>query len=309
MSSPLFSIIIPTYNAGKTLQHALDSIIQQTFTNWEVIIMDGLSSDDTVAIAERNSAQDGRIRVVSEKDKGIYDAMNKGITMAKAGWLYFLGSDDSLYNKNVLQKVSEALHDISCDLLYGNVYSTRLKGIYGGYFDRETILFNNPSHQAIFYNKNIHERTGYYNLAYSTFADWDLNIRCFLDDSIKKQYVHITVAFFAEGGASTTNPDLFFIRNRLFPQNVTILNKLGVKKLHNIKLYDKWWRLIRSLQLTKGAEEMAKYAGEQEIPVIIKHMVSLQKRIPYKVLRMGLISKMLMTINYCTGFIQRKFSQ
>lgn len=309
MSSPLFSIIIPTYNAGKTLQHALESIMQQTFTNWEVIVVDGLSKDDTVSIAHNKRAQDGRIQVVSEKDRGIYDAMNKGISMAKANWLYFMGGDDSLYNKNVLQKVSETLQAAPCDLLYGEVYSTRLKGNYGGMYDKEKILFSNPCHQAIFYNKHIYERIGNYNIAYTSFADWDFNIRCFFDDTIKKQYTPVTVACFAEGGASTTRPDLLFLRYSLFPQNITLLNIQGVKKLYNIRLYDTWWRLIRSMQLEKDNEDIAQYAPGQVIPPVIKQMAAWQKRIPYGVLRVGVMSKMLAAMSYCSSLIRRRFSR
>ena len=115
---PRLSIIIPTFNSAKTLSRCLDSVISQSFTDWEVLMMDGVSNDDTIKIA--SSYQDSRIRIYSEPDKGIYDAMNKGIDKAQGEWLYFLGSDDWLYN-------SESFDDLfnndvdSYDVIYGDV--------------------------------------------------------------------------------------------------------------------------------------------------------------------------------------------
>ena len=86
------SIIIPTFNSANTLRRALDSIIGQTLNDLEVLIMDGVSTDQTLDIAK--TYNDNRIRIFSEPDNGVYDAMNKGIDKASGEWLYFLGSDD-----------------------------------------------------------------------------------------------------------------------------------------------------------------------------------------------------------------------
>ena len=120
---PRLSIIIPTFNSAKTLSRCLDSVISQSFTDWEVLMMDGVSNDDTIKIA--SSYQDSRIQIYSEPDKGIYDAMNKGIDKAQGEWLYFLGSDDWLFNCN-------SLKDIFCnninqyDVVYVAVYAPHL---------------------------------------------------------------------------------------------------------------------------------------------------------------------------------------
>ncbi len=104
MDIPLVSIIIPTYNSAKTLSKCLDSLVNQTFQNFEVIILDGKSSDDTVSISLRYTDIFKNIRLISERDKGIYHAMNKGIEMAKGEWLYFLGSDDYILENSTLEK-------------------------------------------------------------------------------------------------------------------------------------------------------------------------------------------------------------
>ena len=117
---PRLSIIIPTFNSAKTLSRCLDSVISQSFTDWEVLMMDGVSNDDTIKIA--SSCQDSRIRIYSEPDKGIYDAMNKGIDKSRGEWLYFLGSDDYLFNSHSLEDVFK--NDIEkYDVVYGDVYA------------------------------------------------------------------------------------------------------------------------------------------------------------------------------------------
>src|ERR1700744_2888998 len=136
---PACSIVIPTYNAETTLSRALDSLLGQTFQDFEVLIIDGLSTDKTTAIIGDYAARDKRIRFISEKDNGIYDAMNKGIDLAKGDWIYFLGSDDQLYKKDVLASVFTGEVNLSSDVLYGDVYSPVFKGIYDGEFDAEKI--------------------------------------------------------------------------------------------------------------------------------------------------------------------------
>ena len=120
MATPLFSIIIPTFNAGKTLSFCLDSVLIQSFQDFEILIIDAVSSDNTMSIVEEYAAANTAITWISEKDKGIYDAMNKSISLAKGEWLYFLGSDDKLYDAEVLKKIMNSLnenHSLDVDIL------------------------------------------------------------------------------------------------------------------------------------------------------------------------------------------------
>src|SRR5882757_6796610 len=213
IASPFLSIIIPTLNSEKTLQMALDSLLQQSFTNFEIWIIDSVSGDGTLSIVKENAEKDARIRLVSERDKGIYDAMNKGIRLARGEWIFFLGSDDRLYDKGVIASVFAALaghgemapdQDAATpDLLYGNVISTSYKGLYDGEFTFEKLLSRNISHQAIFYKKSLFDRIGNYNLRYRAHADWDLNIRCFADKGIRTKYLDQVIAEFGAGGISS----------------------------------------------------------------------------------------------------------
>ena len=142
MEVPFFSIIIPTYNSAQTLKVCLDSVLGQTYDNFEILIIDGNSKDKTLEIIENYSALNiSRFKWVSEKDKGIYDAMNKGIKLAKAEWLYFLGSDDKIFDIELLKQiVSNITNKNKVDVFYGNVTSPRFNGIYDGEFTNEKIF-------------------------------------------------------------------------------------------------------------------------------------------------------------------------
>lgn len=212
VNTPFFSIIIPTFNAAKTLSTCLDSILNQACTNFEILLIDGCSTDDTLFIIKKYVAlANANIKWISEIDKGIYDAMNKGIKLAKGEWLYFLGSDDQLYSIDVLYKIYDCLNENKkLDVIYGDVYSTRFNGIYDGEFNIEKIFTKNICHQAIFYKKNIFKKMGNYNIKYKVFADWDFNLRWFQSKKINREYINIICAEYADGGySSVNNKDLF----------------------------------------------------------------------------------------------------
>lgn len=192
---PTFTIIIPTYNSANTLEAALKSVLEQSFTNFEILIMDGSSTDNTLKIAQ--SFSDERIRIYSEPDEGVYDAMNKGIDRAEGDWLYFLGSDDTLYDENVLFNVSIQMDE--CNFLYGNAYFVYSKAIWDGEFTREKLLFErNICHQSIFYKRTLFDHLGFFNLDFKIYADWDFNMRCFSYPKLKPKFVNLIIAEFDE---------------------------------------------------------------------------------------------------------------
>lgn len=206
------SIIIPTFNSAKTLAVCLDSILKQSFTDFEVLIMDGLSTDNTLEIVK--SYDDVRLIISSEKDNGIYDAMNKGITKAKGTWLYFMGSDDSLYESNTIEQFLniEGLEKI--EIVYGNVYSKRFNGSYDGLFTYSKLINKNICHQSLFFRKSIFAKIGKFNLKYKSHADWDHNIRWFFSSNVPKIYTDQIIANYADGGYSSMNNDEVFKRDK-----------------------------------------------------------------------------------------------
>jgi glycosyltransferase involved in cell wall biosynthesis len=203
---PFISIIIPTFNAESTILKALESILLQTFKDFEILIIDGLSKDKTIEIVE--NLKDNRIKIYCDKDKGIYDAMNKGIQYAQGKWLYFIGSDDYLYNNEVLQTVESKLNSIKNNVLYGNVLIKGNTGwatdgqIHNGKYTFQKLLKSNICHQSIFYRtKFIQEHQILYDLKYPISADWDFNIACRLQT--KFTFVNELIAVFNAGGMST----------------------------------------------------------------------------------------------------------
>ena len=229
--NPILTIIIPTYNSAATLDNALKSITYQTFQDIEVLIIDGLSKDDTIKIAKRYQTNFPQIKIISEEDKGIYDAMNKGIVKAKGEWIYFMGSDDSFYEANVIEQVFKNKEFRDLDVIYGNVYSSAFNGIYDGEFTYSKLAQRNICHQAIFFKMSVFEKIGTFNIKYKVLADWDHNIRWFFSSNISKLYVNQTIANFGVGGYSSINSDFVFEKDKSYK----LLIK-GLRKLENSEL-------------------------------------------------------------------------
>lgn len=245
----LLSIIIPTFNSGKTLEACLESIANQTIMDFEVLIMDGVSSDSTLVISEKYRSKLPTLSVISEPDKGIYDAMNKGISLAQGEWLYFLGSDDCLFESNTLEQVFATKKIDSLKVIYGNVLFKHSKIRYDGKFSFFKLNDKNICHQAIFYRKSVFEKLGNYEIKYKGLADWVLNIRWFTSE-LSYSYIDLTVAIYNEDGYCFNNPDTEFIKDQQriksdnFPYwvnlNLKLRNVRGLARIANYifrKLY------------------------------------------------------------------------
>jgi glycosyltransferase involved in cell wall biosynthesis len=176
--------------------------------------MDGLSTDNTLKIAQ--GYQDSRIKIHPEKDKGIYDAMNKGIATANGNWLYFLGSDDYLYNDAVLRTIQTLIKNKNADVIYGNVVSRAFSGKYNGIYNYVKIYKENIPHQAIFFKKQLFDKTGYFNLKYKILSDYEHNLKWFLNKKTKIVYTSGIIAHYGGTGISTANQDLAFEKDRAY---------------------------------------------------------------------------------------------
>jgi len=214
MSTPFFSIIIPTYNSELILNETLDSILSQQFEDFEILIMDGLSTDGTLSIAQ--SKKDNRIRIYSEKDKNIFDAMNKGLKLSSGEWIYFIGSDDTFFDNEVLGKVNKEILAEEVDIIYGNIMSKRFGGVYDGEFSAEKLYHQNICHQAIFIKKDVFNRTGEFDIKYPYNADWDNNFKWFFNHKVEKKFVDLIVANYADGGKSSLARDVNFDNDKPF---------------------------------------------------------------------------------------------
>lgn len=195
-----FSVIIPTYNSSATIDRCLQSIIKQDFDAYEIIVVDGASTDDTVAVV-RKYQRAVNLKIISEPDEGTYDAMNKGIKLAKGQWLYFLGSDDELYADTILSKIYKTIQKRpESKFIYGDVLtSANTLERYTNYTYLQ-LMDRCICHQSIFYHKSLFQQAQY-DLQFKLCADWDFNLKIF-DDNINPVYVNRIIARFDLGGAS-----------------------------------------------------------------------------------------------------------
>lgn len=238
---PKISVITPTYNAEKMIESCLKSVVDQTYVNKEHIIIDGHSQDKTLEIVKKYSEKYPHIRWVSEKDEGIYDAMNKGIDMAEGEWLYFLGSDDIFFDKYVLQKIFTNNNYPEREVIYGNAKFKISGELYDGKFNSYKLLRKNICHQAIFYKRNIFHKLGKYDTKYRALADWVFNMKWFNDSSISREYLSDVIAVYNEDGYCFNNPDDDFTRD------YRILIKKYFPSLPLYLFYKRNNRLIRYL--------------------------------------------------------------
>lgn len=223
MKAPFFSIVIATFNAEQTLEKTLRCIISQRFKDFELLIIDGRSTDQTMNIVSQFSAGDRRIKVLSEPDAGVYDALNKGVRLADGQWLYFLGADDFLYSDDVLEKLQTTMKDTDASIVYGNVWYEHYGKLYDGKFSISKLLTRNICHQAVFYNSRVFAEIGAYNLLYKTEADYDFNLRCWLS-GVPTQFVPVTIAFYTAGGLSGSSRDSALVNDYPYITSSYLLN-------------------------------------------------------------------------------------
>lgn len=176
MDGPFFTIILPIYNSCGKLNITLENIIAQSFVNWELIICDNLSMDNTEVVV-KEFLPDSRIHYFKEKDQGIYDAMNKGIKKGKGKWFYFTGAGDYFYSNEILKKIYSQCQNESISIIYGGTNFIPGNHEYKFQASFNSLLTKNISHQAIFYHNSIFKKFGLYNTKYPILADWEFNLR------------------------------------------------------------------------------------------------------------------------------------
>jgi len=197
---PLISIITVVYNGEKYLEETIQSVINQTYDNVEYIIIDGGSTDGTLDVIKKY--EDKIDYWISEKDEGIYDAMNKGIDVAAGDWINFMNAGDRFYADDVLKKVFGGTYDIpNVALFYGNkIANDKLERP----LDIKKLEVGEimACHQAMFFNKAILKNDLYYDLRYPIYGDYELVNRIYISKKSIK-YIDVTIAIFAGGGISS----------------------------------------------------------------------------------------------------------
>lgn len=215
--TPLISVVVPTWNSAAVVERALQSLADQTFRGFEVIVSDGASTDETVAIAERFSTLVPRLRIDSRPDAGIYDAVNQAVQHSRGVWFLVLGSDDCLHAPQTLAEVAVHLQRAGdAHLVYGdvrmmaaNTWGVPVDGRYIGRLSMRKFLESNMCQQSVFYRRELFDRLGGFDQRYRVCADWAFNLRAeFLKPSC---WIDVVVADYAATGLSASGAkDSFF---------------------------------------------------------------------------------------------------
>lgn len=209
MNNVFYSIIVVCLNAGERLHDTIESILQQKYSNYEIIVKDGGSSDGSVEELQA-AFHDERMHIHIRKDNGIYDAMNQAVQLAQGEYDLFLNAGDSFYDETVLDKITEEIERIKnenkkADVIYGNLYHKALDTIiYAAPEINDFTCYRNvPCHQTCFYHRSMFETRGY-KPEYNVRADYEHFLWCFYEKKAKIWYVPVIVASYEGGGYSET---------------------------------------------------------------------------------------------------------
>ena len=228
------SIITPSFNSEKTIEDAIKSVIGQTYKDIEYIIIDGGSKDKTLEII--NKYQDKVSKVVSEKDRGLYDAINKGIKLATGEIIGNLNSDDVYENNRVLELVAETFEKTKCDVCWGDlvyVKKDNLNKITRVWKSSEfkTGKFKtgwHPPHPTFFVKREIYEKFGVFRENFKIAADYELMLRLLEKHQVKSSYIPQTLVRMREGGKSNWKSILNVLKANLECYRSFKINQLPV---------------------------------------------------------------------------------
>ena len=208
----MITIITATYNSGKTIRDTLESVLRQTYKDYEYLIIDGASEDDTLAIIKEYELKfEGRLKFISESDNGIYDAMNKGLKIATGDVVGILNSDDSYTSDDALQVIADAFAQNDIDATYGDIHYVNDKNLQkcvryysSSVFRRPLMRFGlMPAHPSFYCRKRVYDAYGYFDTSYRIAADFENLLRLIFIHRIKTKYIHKDFVTMRTGGAST----------------------------------------------------------------------------------------------------------
>lgn len=208
-----FSLITVTYNSAQTLGDTIISVLSQTYQNIEYIIVDGLSKDNTVAIIEYYEPQfKGRIRWISEKDSGLYDAMNKGFKMATGDIVGIINSDDLIAEPDAIEKIVKCFEsNNSIDAVYADLYyvaqndTSKIVRYWKSGKQRPFIKGWHPAHPTFYVKREVYQRYGLFDLDFKFAADFELMLRFIEKALIKLYYFPEPLVRMRLGGTTSKN--------------------------------------------------------------------------------------------------------
>lgn len=220
MTRVKISIITVSYNSAKTIHDTITSVLSQDYPNIEYIIVDGLSTDNTCNIVKSFGTRISRL--VSEKDKGLYDAMNKGIALATGDIVGIINSDDIYAHNKVISQVISKFEQKNIDVVYGDLFYFKtgfpdraLRYYRGGLFSLRRVRYGlMPPHPTFFIKKSVYDKFGKFDTNYTLSADFDLILRFLGVHKVSFEYVPEVLVKMRTGGKSTSSLKRTLIMNQ-----------------------------------------------------------------------------------------------
>nr|WP_320039518.1 glycosyltransferase family 2 protein [uncultured Bacteroides sp.] len=226
------SIVTVTFNRAHVIKDAIEGVLKQNYKNYEYIIVDGKSKDNTVELLKEYETRfDGRMRWISEPDKGLYDAINKGIKMATGDVVGIINSDDYFHRTDTFDVIAKAFENGQTEAIYAdeedvNEENGKRFRYSGSFFSTWMYRIGMmPSHPTFYAKKDLFEKYGYYKLGYKIAADFELIMRFAYVNKVKMKYVPEAILTFRLGGVSTN------LKNKM------LLNKETVRALKENGLF------------------------------------------------------------------------
>jgi len=217
------TIITITYNSSFTIENTIQSVLSQTYKNIEYIIIDGKSTDKTLSIIGKYKPLfNGKMKCISESDKGIYDAMNKGIRMATGDIIGILNSDDLFFDNDVLKNIANTFECYDIDSLYGNLKfvdaldTNKVVRIWKGsqHYPNGFLKGWHPAHPTFYVRKEVYEKYGVFDTSFDVSADFELMLRLIEKHKISNLYLDRYFVKMRIGGESTGSIKKIIIGNK-----------------------------------------------------------------------------------------------
>lgn len=252
------SIITASYNSSKTIEDSINSLLKQSYADIEYIIIDGGSKDGTTDIIKKYEPEfNGRLKWISEKDKGIYDAMNKGIGMATGEIVGILNSDDFFTSEDVISEVNSTFEKYNPDAVYGDIHFVNDDNLEKSVRYYSSKIFRRglmrlgfmPAHPSFYIKRECFEKFGLYNTSYKIAADFEFLLRTIYIGRIKTKYIEKDFVTMRTGGASTSgiNSHKLIMKEHLraFKENNVYTNVLILSMRYVYKVFEVFYSKIR----------------------------------------------------------------
>jgi glycosyltransferase involved in cell wall biosynthesis len=249
------SIVTVCYN-NEQICFAIESVLRQTYSNIEYIIIDGNSQDQTVSIIKSYEPKFlGRLKWISEPDMGIYDAMNKGIRIATGDVIGIINSDDFFTSSNVIERIVNAFENFEIDAVYGDIHYVsaldlnRVVRKYSSRIFRRSLIKLGfmPAHPSFYMKRSCYEKYGLYDTSYKICADFELLLRYIYIYRIKTHYLPMDCVTMRLGGVSTSgisaHRTIMKEHLRAFKENGLYTNRFLLAMRYLYKLTEiKYWK-------------------------------------------------------------------